>query len=259
MASISRFITISVDDGHPSDFRTAELLSKYGLKATFYVPCQNPERPVLEAGGLRELSRRFELGGHTMRHVVLNSVPREQAWAEISDCKRWLEDLTGNRIASFCYPRGKFDRGLAELVRKAGFTGARTCLFNLNEFPGDPYLWGVSSHAHPHSHTNQMKHALWERNFAGAWNYWRTHRGEREWAPHFRSALEHVSQHGGIAHLYMHSWEIDQMGQWNMLEAILQEISRKPELLTATNGELFDMWQLHSQKGQSMRPESVSQ
>ena len=57
----------------------------------------------------------------------------------------------------------------------------------------------------------------------------------------------------------MHSWEIDQMGQWNMLEAILQEISRNPQLVAATNGELFDMWQLHSRKDQSMRPESVSQ
>ena len=76
MASISRFITISVDDGHPADLRTAELLSKYGLKATFYVPAENPERAVLGAEGFREIAREFELGGHTMRHVVLNSLPR---------------------------------------------------------------------------------------------------------------------------------------------------------------------------------------
>jgi peptidoglycan/xylan/chitin deacetylase (PgdA/CDA1 family) len=258
MASISRFVTISVDDGHPTDLRTAELLTKYGLKATFYVPAQNPERIVISEDGLREIAKAFELGGHTMGHVVLNSVPREQAWAEITECKRWLEDLSGRRVSSFCYPRGKFDRGIAELVRKAGFSGARTCFFNLNEFPRDPFLWGVSSHAHPHSHANQMKHALWEGNFAGAWNYWRTHRGEREWAPHFRSALEHVSQHGGIAHLYMHSWEIEQMSQWEALENIFQEITQRPELVPATNGELFDMWQFHSQRDQSMQAESVS-
>jgi peptidoglycan/xylan/chitin deacetylase (PgdA/CDA1 family) len=243
MASISRFVTISVDDGHPTDLRTAELLSKYGLKATFYVPASNPEREVLAADGLRNIATRFELGGHTMRHVALNSLPREEAWTEISKCKAWLEDLTGARVASFCYPRGKFDRELAELVRKAGFSGARTCLFNLNEFPRDPFMWGVSSHACPHSHTNQMRHAFWEGNIAGAWNYWRTHRGERDWAPHFLHALEHVARHGGIAHLYMHSWEIDQMSQWAALEAVFQEIARRQEFISTTNGELFDLWQ----------------
>ena len=43
----TRFVTISVDDGDPRDFRTAELLDKYGLKATFYIPSRNPERPVM--------------------------------------------------------------------------------------------------------------------------------------------------------------------------------------------------------------------
>ncbi len=32
------FITTSWDDGHPLDFRVAELLSKYGLRGTFYIP-----------------------------------------------------------------------------------------------------------------------------------------------------------------------------------------------------------------------------
>jgi peptidoglycan-N-acetylglucosamine deacetylase len=259
MASISRFVTISVDDGHPTDLRTAELLAKYGLKATFYVPARNPERTVLPPEALRSLAGSFELGGHTMRHQVLNNVSRERAWGEISDCKFWLEDLTGSRIASFCYPRGKFDRELAELVRRAGFAGARTCLFNLNEFPRDPYLWGVSSHAHPHSHTNQMRHALIEGNFTGALNYWRTHRGARQWVPHFQAALEHVSKHGGIAHLYMHSWEIEEMGQWGVLEGVFQEIARRPNLVPATNGELFDMWQVRSGEQQSAQLESIRQ
>jgi peptidoglycan-N-acetylglucosamine deacetylase len=259
MASISRFVTISVDDGHPTDLRTAEMLTTYGLKATFYTPAKNPERGVLSAGDLRSLGSAFELGGHTLGHVALNALSTEQAWAEISGCKQWLEDLTGRRVASFCYPRGKFDRTLAMLVRRAGFAGARTCLFNLNGFPRDPYYWGVSSHAHPHSHTNQMRHALWEGNFEGAWNYWRTHRGERDWVPHFLMALDHVTQHGGIAHLYMHSWEIEQMGQWEILESVFQEIARRPKLIPATNGELFDLWQEHHRENESLLQEIAGQ
>jgi peptidoglycan/xylan/chitin deacetylase (PgdA/CDA1 family) len=258
MASISRFVTISVDDGHPSDLRTAELLTRYGLKATFYTPAKNPERPVLSAAELRKLAANFELGGHTMSHLALNSLSPEHAWQEISGCKKWIEDLTGSRTASFCYPRGKFDRGIADMVRKAGFLGARTCFFNLNEFPRDPFMWGVSTHAFTHSHAMQMRHALLERNFAGAWNYWRTHRGERDWVRQFMCALDHVNDRGGIAHLYMHSWEIEQMEQWNLLEGVFQEIAQRSKLLTATNGELFDLWQ-HERESQFVLQETIGQ
>ena len=41
------YLTISVDDGHPTDFKSAELLARYGLKATFYIPARNPEREVM--------------------------------------------------------------------------------------------------------------------------------------------------------------------------------------------------------------------
>ena len=34
----STCITTSWDDGHPLDLRVAELLAKYGLQGTFYVP-----------------------------------------------------------------------------------------------------------------------------------------------------------------------------------------------------------------------------
>ena len=30
-----KYVTISVDDGHPTDMRTVDLLHKYGLTATF--------------------------------------------------------------------------------------------------------------------------------------------------------------------------------------------------------------------------------
>jgi len=259
MASLSRFVTISVDDGHPADQRTAELLAKYGLKATFYAPAENREQRVLPVHELRRLATHFEVGGHSMHHTALSSLSTTEARAEIVGCKQWLEDTIGQRVVSFCYPRGKFDRSLAQLVREAGFLGARTCMFNLHKFPQDPFLWGVSTHAYPHSHTIQMRHALLEGNFAGAWNYWSTYRGERNWVQHFLLALEHVVEQGGIAHLYMHSWEIDQMAQWDTLETVFQEITRRPTLVRVTNGELFGLWQAQHDKDGYKEQEKTSE
>jgi peptidoglycan/xylan/chitin deacetylase (PgdA/CDA1 family) len=236
------FVTISVDDGHPTDLKTAELLHKYGLKATFYVPARNSEREVMPAGTLRELSGTFELGGHTLSHISLPSLPENQAWTEILDGKDWLEDITGKPAISFCYPKGKFNRSIAGLVKKAGFKGARTCLFNLYDFPEDPYLWGVSTQAYSHSPTVQMRHAVLERNFAGAWNYWKINKGSQPWQQHFLHALDHVVEHGGIAHLYMHSWETDQLEQWDVLESVFASIADRPSLTRVTNGELFELW-----------------
>ena len=238
----SRFVTISVDDGHPTDLRMADLLDRYRLKATFYVPAHNPERPVLSATDLRALSRRFELGGHTMTHVSLCSVSPQTARHEVVACKQWLEDLTGDRVIAFCYPRGKYDHTRAQIVKEAGFLGARTCKLNLHAFPPDPFDWGVTTHAFRHSHTIQMRHALLEQNFAGAWNYWHTYRGERDWPRHFLCALDRVARTEGIAHLYLHSWEIEQLGAWSLLESIFREIDRRPALTRVTNGDLYALW-----------------
>jgi peptidoglycan-N-acetylglucosamine deacetylase len=241
-----RFVTISVDDGHVTDFKTADLLTKYGLRATFYIPAKNPERPVMAENQIRELSSHFEIGAHTLNHAPLKSLSDSQSWAEILQGKQWLEDTIGKLAVSFCYPRGKFNRSTPVLVKKAGFLGARTCLFNLHTFPQDPFLWGLSTHAYSHSKVIQLRHAALEGNFAGILNFLSTYRSTTDWQQHFLYALDHVEKNGGIAHLYLHSWEIDELGQWEQLEAVFAEISRRDSFSKTTNGALFQLWRLRN-------------
>lgn len=237
-----RFVTISVDDGHETDFRTADLLTKYGLQATFYVPATNPERSVMSKAQVRELSGSFEIGAHTVSHLPLNTMADSQAWEEIVGGKQWLEDAIGKPAPSFCYPRGKFNGSTPALVEKAGFLGARTCYFNLHTFPRDPFRWGVSTHACSHSKTIQVRHALLERNFEGLLNFARIYKGATDWQEHFMHSIDHVERHGGIAHLYLHSWEVDSHGRWNRLEATFAAISTRRNFRKVTNGELFHFW-----------------
>ena len=238
------FVTISVDDGHPTDLHTQDLLEKYGLKATFYIPAANRERPVMSRSEIQQLGKRFEIGGHTMNHVPLKSLSPERARAEINDGKKWLEDVLGVSVPSFCYPRGKFNARIAAMVEEAGFLAARTCFFNLNTFPKNPFYWGVSTHASPHSPAIQMRHALLEGNFAGAANYLRVFKASRDWEVHFSHALDHVSRRGGIAHLYLHSWEIENFGHWAKLESIFRAIASNSSLSRMTNGDLYRLWKV---------------
>ena len=159
-------VTVSVDDGHPSDLRAADLLANLGYAATFYVPARNPEREVIDPVGVTRLAEAFELGAHTYSHVPLPALDLEVARREINDGKSWLEDAISVPVASFCYPRGKFDRSTVGLVKEAGFTGARTTMGNLVKESADVFLSGATSQACSHSRTIQTRYAVLERNWA---------------------------------------------------------------------------------------------
>ena len=209
MSSKQSFLTISVDDGHPTDLRTAELVSKYGLKATLNIPANNNEQVVMKNDEIRSNSTAFEIGGHTFKHLPLHKVNYEVALQEIVAGKKWLEDITGTESVSFCYPQGKINLGTPALVKKAGFLGARTCMYNRQDFPNDPYLWGVSTHSYSHSRLIQMRHAAYEANLRGLLNCFTVFEAVVDWKDHFHKAVEKVSVTGGIAHLYFHNWEIE--------------------------------------------------
>ena len=237
----ARYITISVDDGSEKDPRTAELLHKYGFQATFYIPARNPERPVIDPGEIREVAKQFEIGSHTLSHLPIHHMSDERASREIKEGKIWLEEVLGERVISFCYPRGKFNRTSPILVREAGFLGARTTMMNLCDFPENPFLWGVSTQAYSHSTIIQVRHGLLEGNFAGIRNFFRDFHGAIDWQEHFAHALDHVEKHGGIAHLILHSWEIEELGMWSKLESVLESLSRRG-MTPVTNGELYCLW-----------------
>ena len=233
------YLTISVDDGCPLDMKTAGLLDRHGLKATFYVPASNREHEVMTKEQVREISRRFEIGGHTFHHIPLAPLPDSQARSEILDGKRWVEDVTGQPVRAFCYPQGKFTARTAGLVKEAGFIGARTCFFNRSEMPRDLYRWGVSTHAYNHSALVQVRHALVEANFKGAVDFFRVHKAARDWETHFLRAVAAVEREGGVAHLYLHSWEIDEQGDWEKLAGVLARVAARKQLTRVTNGELL--------------------
>jgi hypothetical protein len=112
-------------------------------------------------------------------------------------------------------------------------------MFNLHELPRDPFLLGVSTHACFHSTTMQIRHALLERNLRGAWNYITVYRRTSEWRKQFTLSLDHVERHGGVAHLFFHSWEIDLHKEWDKLELTFRDIARRTSLARVSNGDVF--------------------
>src|SRR4030081_1623482 len=119
------YITTIGDDGHPLDLRVAELLTKYGIRGTFYVP-KTAEHGTMTAAHIRKLSAAFELGAHTLHHVVLTGTTEQKAWQEIAGSKSWLEDNIGSPCLLFCPPKGRYAGRHLEMIRRAGYLGLRS-------------------------------------------------------------------------------------------------------------------------------------
>jgi peptidoglycan/xylan/chitin deacetylase (PgdA/CDA1 family) len=254
--SLEKYVTLSVDDGHPTDLRTVDLLHKYGLTATFYVPGGNAERVVMDAAQIRDIDRQFEVGSHTLNHIRLTHLTAQRAMQEIVDGKKFSEDTLGHEVIAFCYPGGKFNRRIEGQVAEAGFLAGRTCRYFLNDYPKNPFSWDISTYANTYPAYVQVRHCFLEFNFAGAYKYVTTFKSRVPWVAQFICALEDVSRNGGMAHLYFHSWEIDQNGEWDKLESLFKIISQYP-LKPVTNGFLYRRW--HDKFGAAASsPELVS-
>src|SRR5438477_8313135 len=149
-------LTTSWDDGHPLDFRIADLLSKYGLTGTFYIPrrCQSP---TMTEQQVRELSRYFEIGAHTMHHVFLDQCGEQTGREEIEQSKKWVEQVTGRECSMFCPPGGKFNARRLAQISAAGFRAIRTVEMISIARPtlcNDLLIMPASLQAHPHSPTS---------------------------------------------------------------------------------------------------------
>ena len=144
---------VTFDDGFRNVFEQAlPVLQKRGLRAIQFIVAGliggedawdraigEPPQALMDEGMIREwLAAGHEIGSHTLTHPHLPALPREQAWTEIFDSRRRLEDRFGVPIKHFCYPYGDNDEAVREMVREAGYETAPTVAFGTN-LPGvDP-------------------------------------------------------------------------------------------------------------------------
>jgi peptidoglycan/xylan/chitin deacetylase (PgdA/CDA1 family) len=77
---------------------------------------------LLDWPQLREIVRQgFTIGSHSLTHPRLNEIPPDRARVEIVESKKLLEDRLGVGIDHFAYPKGRWNRDVATLVRDAGY------------------------------------------------------------------------------------------------------------------------------------------
>jgi peptidoglycan/xylan/chitin deacetylase (PgdA/CDA1 family) len=235
------YLTTSWDDGHPLDLRVADLLAKYGLPGTFYVPMR-AESETMIVPQIRELCAVFEIGAHTLSHTVLTGADDNHAWQEIIGGRSWLQDSTGAVCAMFCPPRGKYASRHIGMVREAGYIGLRTVELLSPRLPcvtEGIAIMPTTCQAFPHHADAYGRNALRRHTFTGLWQYIR-HGCPREWTTVAHLFLDHTVRAGGVFHLWGHSWELQETKQWERLEHVLRAMHDVvgDSALATTNGQL---------------------
>jgi hypothetical protein len=126
----------------------------------------------------------------------------------------------------FCYPNGKYNQKVKEIVEKSGFLGARTCHLGNCDLPKDPYELKITLHASNSSPLMTLR--TWIRSKISV-------RALLDWEYRAKILFDQFLESGGIYHIYGHSWEIDKNNEWKKLERVLQYISFRKCVKYETN------------------------
>ncbi|MCU0431136.1 MAG: polysaccharide deacetylase family protein [Cytophagaceae bacterium] len=232
-----KVITTSWDDGHPLDFKLADLLDKYGLSGTFYVPHSNHEHEVMNERQVQQLSTRFEIGGHTMNHVRLHSRDERVLTREIKGCFDWLHELTGDVPVSFCFPGGVFHSLAEQVARDSGFQYLRsTELLRLNFNAG--LIAPTTLQLYPHTRITYIKHLLKRYRFDSLAQLSFRYRSV-ELTELLHTFLQKLENEGGCFHLWGHSWEIEEFQLWPLLENVFKVLAQYSDIEKVSNKELL--------------------
>ncbi len=225
----AKSFTISFDDNVTQDERLIELMEQYGIKGTFNIiphwfrredDTSIPEDPtyinVTAKVGKELYDKPFiEVANHSYDHAWFNMLPPSMQLREIQKGREELEHFFDRILTGFAYPYGCFTADTEEILRLAGITYART-VTSTNSFylPQNWLEWNPTCHyasENLHSLTNEF----------------------------LDLALEDLEV-PRCFYVWGHTFEMDRMDNWNVIEDLFATMSGKEDIWYATNGEICD-------------------
>jgi peptidoglycan/xylan/chitin deacetylase (PgdA/CDA1 family) len=221
-------VTTSWDDGHENDVHLAGLLTKYHMKGTFYLT-KTYLQPLSEEK-IIEISRNHEIGAHTLTHPTLTEIALEEAEKEITGSKIYLENILNHPVIMFCYPRGKYNEEIKNIVKKSGFIAARTLFIGSCNEAADPFEWPVTVYASNGSPRQTFN--LWKKNHLSIKSLF-------DWEIRAKMLFDMALETGGVYHIWGHSWEFEQKNEWEKIERVFNYIANRKNVLYRTNSQIF--------------------
>ncbi len=232
--------TMSYDDGWPQDKRFSDVITPYGIKATFNLISDAvfgkydgsgayPNVKWLNKEEVQKyiLDRGHEIAVHGKQHRANGFQRPIGGIQDILNCRLTLEKEFGKIVRGMAYAYGgitAFNNGVTYedvkgYLKSLDIAYARS-LFNENDdfyLPNDWYNWIPSTH---HQGKNAMEYVEKFINLklpkTGAWRIPR------------------------LLYVYGHTYEFDNNNNWDRLDTICQMISSQDDIWCATNMEIYE-------------------
>ncbi|QRP44809.1 polysaccharide deacetylase family protein [Amycolatopsis sp. FDAARGOS 1241] len=127
-ASLARPLAVSLtfDDGNADQLNALPILQKYNMKGTFYIISGSVGAPgYLTQADLQTIAGAgHEIGGHTVTHPDLATVPADEAKRQICNDRAALAGM-GFSVTSFAYPYASLNTTVKNTARTCGYNSAR--------------------------------------------------------------------------------------------------------------------------------------
>ncbi len=134
-----RTVVLTFDDGFQDFYsQAAPTLRRFGFPATVFLPTAHCGRtsawagqpkwvdaqPLMDWEQIAELAEEgISFGSHSVTHAVLTKLPVFEVEREMAESKREIQARTGCPAEYFCYPYGRWNPAVRDLVR-AHYRGA---------------------------------------------------------------------------------------------------------------------------------------
>lgn len=190
-----RTVVLTFDDGFQDFYsHAAPALRRWGFPATVFLSTAHCGKtnawelkwvnalPLMDWKQIEELAREgIRFGSHTVSHPVLTDLPASEVEREIVESKREIEARTSRSAEYFCYPYGRWNFAVRDIVC-AHYRGACSTAARLLDPGADPY-------ALPRVEAYYLRratcfHSLFTRRF-------RIYLAARRWARRLRGQRQH--------------------------------------------------------------------
>ncbi len=213
-------ISFSWDDGAPEDLKLVSLFEKYSIPCKLFVPSKNREgRKTLSSEDIKALSSELiSFGGHTYSHVYLTELSVESAKKEVLLNVEYLENILGKKIEHFCFPGGQYTVDLLKEIQDE-FVSLRTADTMCSSFQGK--LRKPTFHFYPRGYKSLFGNAL--RNKDKIFFSLMSSINKTNYFSTMKKVIINAesSVYDYHIHVWGHSWEIDELQLWSVLEDFL--------------------------------------
>lgn len=136
-----KVVGITFDDGYQNVLQhAAPLLHQLGFSSTNYIVSNHfsgsnfwdkakgiPPSALMSLEELQQWQQvGQEIGSHTLDHVHLTDVDKDEALRQIAQSKVDLENQLQTEVSAFCYPYGDKNKDIENWVCQSGYTNATT-------------------------------------------------------------------------------------------------------------------------------------